>query len=345
MKNGDAMPDLRYPSDVIYQHGVESFSEYSRNLSPGGLFIRLHTSMCKVPMVVCSLVLFPFGFFHENFVISICCIDIPFWPDICYIPGSGRNCSGRERDVMEKKRVLVVDDNEFFIQQEISCLGRDGFDFFTARCGRDALEMARALMPDLILLDHIMPDLTGPEVCRSLKSDPLTRSIPIIIVSSGSLESSRIVANTALCDGLIQKPIRRDLLTAIVEELLGSGQRHTERAELSLPCTVSMGNVNVNANVLSLSSDGAFVDLDTLPVPGEMFEIRFNLPGQERAVYVRWAAVVWTGRFGENGPEGAGMRFLIIDSVEKAHIDDYVRMVLKKDPVKGLPRLKNSFPL
>ncbi|NOY86191.1 MAG: response regulator [Deltaproteobacteria bacterium] len=246
---------------------------------------------------------------------------------------------------MMKKRILVVDDNEFFIQQEISCLGRDRFYFYSARCGREALEMARNLLPDLILLDHIMPDLTGPEVCRHLKNDPLTSSIPVVIVSSGSRESSGIGTIMALCDGLIHKPIRNDLLVTIVEELLDLGERRLERVSLSLPCTISRDNVGMSANVLSLSAEGVFVDMAPLPIPGDVFEIRFALPSRERAVYVRSAAVVWTGRLKETGPKGAGMRFLTIDPVDKGSIHDYVRLILEVNGFEGAPCLTESFPL
>ena len=245
---------------------------------------------------------------------------------------------------MDRKRILVVDDNEFFIQQEISCLGRDRFQFSTAGNGGEALEMARKLLPDLILLDQILPDLTGPEICGYLKNDPLTSSIPVVIVSSGSRESTRAGAQTALCDGLIYKPIRGDLLLTIVEALLDLGQLRPERAAMCLPCTISTYEGKTSAHLLSLSSEGAFVSMNPLPIRGDVFEIRFTLPVHEVAVYVRAAAVVWTGRLRETDPEGAGMRFLTIDPMQKESIKDYVSMILRTGKSESQSILASSFP-
>ena len=82
---------------------------------------------------------------------------------------------------MKKKRILIVDDTEFFLQLEISYLGNQRFDIHTARSGSEALEKARTLQPDLILLDMYMHDMNGDAVCSLLKGDPDTSSIPVII--------------------------------------------------------------------------------------------------------------------------------------------------------------------
>ena len=96
-----------------------------------------------------------------------------------------------------KKTVLIVDDVELFIQLEISHLGRKRYDIHTASNGNQGLEMARSIKPDIILLDLVMPDMNGDQVCRILKGDPDTSSIPIIMVSSGTREHSRSIIDSS----------------------------------------------------------------------------------------------------------------------------------------------------
>ncbi|UCG38209.1 MAG: response regulator [bacterium] len=225
---------------------------------------------------------------------------------------------------MGRKRILIVDDNEFFLRQQTTYLQRSSFDISSAVTGKEALRKARKLLPDLILLDQILPDKSGQDVCRELKKDPVTASMPIIIVSSGDRETSRARTAEAGCDGLIFKPIRRDLLVTMVEELLGVATRRWSRAAVSLPCTVRNGEEQVTSTLYSLSGGGVFVALEGSPMPGDILGLVFRLPGDGEVLSVRSAAVVWRGRYMEMGPEGVGLRFLTIDAADQERIDTYV---------------------
>ena len=80
--------------------------------------------------------------------------------------------------------ILLVDDTELFLAMEESFLQRREFTLHTARSGTEALETARAVRPDLIVLDLHMPDMGGDRVCAQLKGDPLYQRIPIIIATA-----------------------------------------------------------------------------------------------------------------------------------------------------------------
>lgn len=226
---------------------------------------------------------------------------------------------------MDRKHILVVDDNEFFLEQEVSCLNRDRFDISMASSGMEALEKVRSLNPDMILMDMVMPDMFGTEVCKMLKDDPATASIPIIIVSSGSREDSRIKTEEAGCDGIIFKPIRKDQLIAMVEELLEIRGRNWERGEVFLPCTVTalLDGEHGEGAIHTLGGGGAFIQCSFRLVPGDMCGLQFTLPNSDRNIMVWSAVVVWTGKLTEDGPEGAGLRFLTIDTDDQAEIDNY----------------------
>ena len=229
---------------------------------------------------------------------------------------------------MEKKQILIVDDNEFFLRQQVSYLKADHLDIQTARCGQEALDCARAHKPDLILLDKFMPDILGPEVCRILKEDPATTAIPIVIVSSGEKESSKMATTLAGGDGVIFKPINRELLVTMVEQFLKVPVRHWRRADVALPCTLIAEGVQSEGIIHSLSGGGAFIESVFPLVPGDIITLQFTYPGSKEKM-ILGAAVIWTGVLVDSGPDGAGVRYLAIDPQEQVDIDNYVATLLE----------------
>ena len=89
-----------------------------------------------------------------------------------------------ESTTTPKPRVLVVDDNRSLVRVTEGVLRKEGFDVITAFDGLEGLQMAQELKPDVIVLDVLMPEMDGYQVCRSLQDDPNTSSIPVIILTS-----------------------------------------------------------------------------------------------------------------------------------------------------------------
>jgi two-component system alkaline phosphatase synthesis response regulator PhoP len=83
-----------------------------------------------------------------------------------------------------KPKVLVVDDETDFVQLTEYNLLRQGFEVFTAFNGVEALHQARRILPDVILLDLMLPDIDGASVCEILRSQPSTADVPVIVVSA-----------------------------------------------------------------------------------------------------------------------------------------------------------------
>lgn len=226
--------------------------------------------------------------------------------------------------VIEKKTVLIVDDNKFFIQQLIACLDRQKFNILTADSGKEALELVRANTIDLILLDHIMEDMTGPEVCKTLKANPVTTHIPIIIVSSGEREDAKEQITRAGCDGIIFKPIRRKQVLALVEEYLGVAFRMWPRGHVSIECETMSEELLKDGTIHSLSGGGAFIGGGLQLLRGDTSQLRFALPDSDREITVREAMVVWLGQLGSSEQHGAGYQFLNINPEDQEAIDQYV---------------------
>jgi DNA-binding response OmpR family regulator len=107
-------------------------------------------------------------------------------------------------------------------------LGDAGYVVAAAATGGEALRLAAALAPDLVLLDLMLPDRPGSEVCRALRINPLTRAVPVIMVSARSGVEERVAGLEQGADDYVQKPFSmRELLLRIEAVLKRS--RPTER--------------------------------------------------------------------------------------------------------------------
>ncbi len=115
-----------------------------------------------------------------------------------------------------KPRILVADDDDGLRQLLRLILSREGFEVFEAANGEQALALAVTVDPALILLDVMMPDLDGYDVCRRLKSDRRTGEVPVVFVSAAEDVARRNAAQNLGAAACIQKPIGpRDLVTRI----------------------------------------------------------------------------------------------------------------------------------
>ena len=112
--------------------------------------------------------------------------------------------------------ILIVEDFDDAREMYRDYLEFSGFRVETARDGREAIEKTRALCPDLVLMDLSLPVMDGWEATRLLKSDPVTRRIPIVALSAHALAAEGERARSAGCDGFIAKPcLPPDLVTEI----------------------------------------------------------------------------------------------------------------------------------
>jgi two-component system, OmpR family, response regulator RegX3 len=121
--------------------------------------------------------------------------------------------------------VLVVEDEESFVEALIVGLGREGFVVEVARDGLEALERFDAVAPDLVLLDVMLPRLSGVDVCRQIRA---RSSVPIIMVTAKSSELDTVVGLEVGADDYVSKPYR---LRELVARMRAALRRTAERTE------------------------------------------------------------------------------------------------------------------
>lgn len=107
---------------------------------------------------------------------------------------------------MAIKKILVVDDTPMYLEQIRQILVDEGYETVTAASGKEALEKARSIHPDLIFMDVVMPEMDGFAACRELTKDASTKQIPVIFVSSKNTEADRVWAELQGAKAYITKP-------------------------------------------------------------------------------------------------------------------------------------------
>ena len=121
------------------------------------------------------------------------------------------------------RTIMVVEDNEPSRDALCRRLERRGYQVLPAVDGEEAVAMGRVRLPDLILMDLGLPGIDGWEATRRLKSDAVTRHIPLIVLSAHAMSNDRDMALAAGGDDFDSKPIRFDQLMVKIEALLAKG--------------------------------------------------------------------------------------------------------------------------
>jgi len=158
------------------------------------------------------------------------------------------------------KKILVIDDlpeNVFMLQDRLE---HEGYEVITAYDGFSGIDKAKTNLPDLVLLDVMMPDITGLEVCQILVKDPLTQDIPIILVTAKSGAEDTKEGLEAGAFDYIKKPFNRIELLARVNSALKVSEAHkllleSEKRDTFIATVVTANHkIKQPLTLLSLSS-------------------------------------------------------------------------------------------
>ena len=115
---------------------------------------------------------------------------------------------------------LVVEDSLTDMEVVMGCLKQDGLTVLTAKSGEEALEKLDSYTPDVIILDVVLPDRSGFEICRALKAEASTSDIPVIICSTKDTEMDKFWGLKQGADAYLAKPVDQAELTRTVKQLL-----------------------------------------------------------------------------------------------------------------------------
>ncbi|RMD70799.1 MAG: response regulator [Gammaproteobacteria bacterium] len=117
--------------------------------------------------------------------------------------------------------ILIVDDSPTDIHVLKTMLERHGYHTITASSGEEGIQVARQSRPDVILMDIVMPGMSGFQAIRQLGQDPETRSIPVIVVSTKDMETDKIWAMRQGAKDYLTKPVSEKQLIDTIHAALG----------------------------------------------------------------------------------------------------------------------------
>jgi two-component system response regulator RegX3 len=184
-------------------------------------------------------------------------------------PRFAQNAEGVPFEHKESVRVLLVEDEESFVEALVVGLGREGFSVTVARDGIEALRLFDASEPDIVLLDLMLPRLSGIDVCRAMRE---RSDVPIIIVTAKSTEIDTVVGLELGADDYVAKPYRLRELVARMRAVL---RRARQRQR---PATATERSLDPHGGAASdvLEASGVRMDLArrTVTVGGRAVELR-----------------------------------------------------------------------
>jgi twitching motility two-component system response regulator PilH len=117
-------------------------------------------------------------------------------------------------------RVLIVDDSPTETYKMSTILSKHGYEVITAESGEDGVSVAKQQLPDVVLMDIVMPGLNGFQATRQLSRDSATRHIPVIIVTTKDQETDRVWGERQGAKGYLTKPVDGKLLVQTIEDVL-----------------------------------------------------------------------------------------------------------------------------
>ena len=118
------------------------------------------------------------------------------------------------------KKILIVDDEEDIVESLRFVLEKEGYTCYCANNGDDGLKCAKEIIPDLILLDIMMPKMNGYKISRLLKFDNKYKNIPIIMLTARSQDADKLIGEETGADEYITKPFELDFVIEKVNQYL-----------------------------------------------------------------------------------------------------------------------------
>lgn len=174
---------------------------------------------------------------------------------------------------MAKQTILIIEDERALVEVLTYNLRKEGFEVHAATDGQDGLRRAQTNLPDLIILDLMLPVIEGLEVCRVLKTGARTRDIPLLILTARSEEVDEIVGFQMGCDDYVTKPFKIKPLIQRIKALLRRRKNAASEGEI-----VAGGGIEINRTQHRASVNG--LELNLTPTEFRLLWALVRQPGR-----------------------------------------------------------------
>ena len=133
---------------------------------------------------------------------------------------------------MSQPRILIVEDERGLVQALTWSFNREGYETHSANEGNEGLRKAQTLIPDVVLLDIMLPGLDGLSICRELRAGERTKQIPIVLITAKSEETDQLVGYNMGADDYVTKPFSNKVLLQKIKVLLRRVESPVETGDL-----------------------------------------------------------------------------------------------------------------
>lgn len=178
---------------------------------------------------------------------------------------------------MSNPKILLVDDEKDILELVGFNLEKEGFEVHTAADGKSALDIARRIQPDLVLLDVMMPEMDGMETCREMREDPKLKNVMIAFLTARGEDYSQVAGFDAGADDYIQKPIKTRILVSRIKAMLRRSNAETSANVIARPPGIS-----IDKDRYLVYKDG-----EELSLPKKEFELLALLVSAPGRVFTR----------------------------------------------------------
>ena len=220
-------------------------------------------------------------------------------------------------------RILLVDDVRRYLELLKNYLRRTTCRIITASHGEETLAACRREKPDLVFLDASIDDPGGIDLCRSLKSDPVLRSIPVVLVASREMIER---CREAGCDDILTKPVTQEKFLARVRRFVELREREEGRIPISLRLRYRSRSGEVTAFTKDLSPQGTFIKTTVPLAVGARLKVTLQLSKKDEPLTLN-AEVMRVVRPAAGGHllPGMGVRFLEVTPEERRAIERFIK--------------------
>ena len=210
--------------------------------------------------------------------------------------------------IKKMAKILVVDDEQDILELVRHSLNKEGYEVHIAANGQQAIDKAKQVIPDLILMDVMMPVMDGMEACRQLKEDSATSHISIIFLTARSEEFAELAGFEAGADDYVSKPIRSRVLLSRIKAIL---RRQNAGSKIEENVKIEFGELAIDRDRFVIEYKG-----NSLQFPRKEFELLSFLASKPGRVFSRDEILenVW------------GNEVLVVDRT----IDVHVRKIREK---------------
>lgn len=193
--------------------------------------------------------------------------------------------------ITEANRILIVDDEPDILEFLKYNLTKEGFETHTSQNGTEVFSLAEKIKPHLILLDIMMPEMDGVEVCKQLRESPKFQNTIIAFLTARNEDYSQIAGFESGADDYIPKPIKPRVLISRIHALL-KRYNNTLIPKTKIPKDISVGGLKIDGERYQLIKDGK-----NIPLPKKEFELISLLMSKPGKVFTREQILneIWGG--------------------------------------------------